>query len=115
MVRISNMIAVLCLFALALSGCGDNGLINKAVIAAAKSAVRSRLADPETAEFGQVWVSHQEWGPALVCGYVSARDRLSGQSTGYQRFVYAGSAEDTHLEEEFDDRLRFEATWDEFC
>lgn len=115
MMRPANILVGLGLAASLISGCGDDGLVDKAAIATAKSAVKHKLANPESAKFGEVWVSRQDWGPLLVCGYFSARDRLSGQNTGFQRFVYAGSVEDTLLEEEFDDRLRFEATWDEFC
>ena len=71
--------------------------------------LRSRLPDPESARFRDVFISRKA-GVPVACGEVSART-VTGEYSEHVRFVGAGSL-GAFLPGDVDD---FEALWRHFC
>jgi len=72
--------------------------------------ISSRLKDPDSAQFKDVFASKSSGSP-VVCGYVNAKNSFGGYS-GYQRFISAGSiqvVESDMAEGEID------KTWQRLC
>ncbi|WP_050759427.1 PI-PLC domain-containing protein [Luminiphilus syltensis] len=76
-----------------------------------KDAVRAKLKDPKSAEFRNVYFNRGSDGTPMTCGEVNAKNSFSGYS-GWQKFISAGSAELTFLEEEVAD---FWQVWNIYC
>lgn len=76
-----------------------------------KSAVRTILKDPESAQFRNVYFSRGLDDIPVACGEVNSKNSLGGY-TGYQRFVSAGTTELTYLEGQVAD---FDKVWAKFC
>lgn len=76
---------------------------------AAQRAVRERLKDPSSAEFGEFRYVRGKAG----CGTVNARNGFGGY-TGEQRFIYLGRDVGAMFERDFD-RFKFDALWLESC
>jgi hypothetical protein len=74
-----------------------------------KDGVRSRLKDPGSAVFKDVYFKDYEATP-MVCGKVNSKNGFGGM-TGFQRFVASGS-ELVFLEEEVSD---FNKAWNKIC
>lgn len=77
-------------------------------IADVQIAVKSRLRDPDSAQFSNVHAINYD-GQNIVCGYVNATNGFGGKS-GQQRFVGAGSA--VFLEEDGADAVN--EAWSKF-
>jgi len=75
-----------------------------------KTAVRSKLKDPNSAMFKEVFYS-KSGGVPMTCGLVNSKNSFGGYG-GYQRFVSAGKYDLTYLEEQVKD---FAKVWDKFC
>ncbi|WIX34151.1 hypothetical protein QO259_05670 [Salinicola sp. JS01] len=73
-----------------------------------RSAVRSGLKDPSSAQFRNEFFG-QSGGNAIGCGEVNAKNSFGGKS-GYKRFVTAGKS--VSIEGESED---FSALWGVFC
>ncbi len=71
--------------------------------------VRSRLKDPASAEFRNVFFKRHE-GTPIACGEVNSKNGFGG-FTGFQHFVGAGETM-IYLEEEVSD---FSQVWNEMC
>lgn len=76
-----------------------------------KEAVKTRLKDPRSAEFKDVFFFKGKEGVPVACGQVNAKNSLGGY-TGFKHFVSAGSPDLTYLENEVTD---FAAVWKKFC
>lgn len=74
-----------------------------------KDAVRSRLKDPNSAEFKDVHFS-DAGGTPVACGQVNSKNTYGGY-TGFQHFVAAGENM-AFFERETDD---FSKVWNEMC
>jgi hypothetical protein len=74
-----------------------------------EDAVRSKLKDPQSAEFTEVRFS-DKGGKPMTCGYVNSKNGFGGY-TGRQRFVAAGD-QLAFLEEEGSD---FQQIWSRYC
>lgn len=68
-------------------------------VAAAESAVRAGLRDPDSARFSQVWTVKAAPSGLTVCGYVNARNGFNGYSGPQRFYVYPGSAQAIILED----------------
>ena len=82
------------------------------LILVSQEAVQSKLKDGASAEFRNVGI-HKGQKPNLVCGEVNSKNGFGGFS-GYQRFISAGTAELTFLEEQMK-RGEMDISWDRFC
>lgn len=82
----------------------------QAWIVKGQDAVRQKLKDPESASFRKAAFSNKSGSP-VSCGEVNSKNSFGG-FTGYQRYVSAGSADLTFLEEEVED---FDALWVKMC
>lgn len=76
-----------------------------------KDAVKSRLKDPSSAQFKNVYFNRGSEGIPVTCGEVNSKNGYGGYS-GFQRFLSAGSRDNTFLEREVSD---FRASWNQFC
>jgi|GEM_PF-2430491 len=85
-------------------------LKNEAWIAKAKDAIKDRLKDPRSAQFGRLAVS-RTGGVPMVCGEVSSKNSFGGRN-GFQRVVSAARPDLTFLEEEVED---MDSVWRKFC
>lgn len=75
-----------------------------------QDAVRQKLKDPDSASFRNAGVSNKS-GLPVSCGEVNSKNSFGG-FTGFQRYVSAGSADFTFLEEEVKD---FDELWRKMC
>ena len=76
-----------------------------------KDAVREKLKDSRSAEFRSVFFRRGSDGVPMTCGEVNSKNGFGGL-TGFQKFVSAGQADMTFLEEEISD---FYKVWNRFC
>jgi hypothetical protein len=76
-----------------------------------KDAVKVLLKDAGSAEFRSVYFRHAQGKAPVSCGEVNAKNSFGGYS-GFQRYISAGSPENTFLEERVTD---FDKSWAEFC
>jgi hypothetical protein len=76
-----------------------------------KDAVKMKLKDPSSAKLQNVYFFRGNDGLPMTCGEVNSKNSLSGYG-GFQRFVSAGNADLTFLEE---DVLDFDTVWNRFC
>jgi len=76
-----------------------------------KEAVRSKLKDPNSAQFKNVYFHRGADGIPVSCGEVNSKNSFGGY-TGFQKFVSAGKSELTFLQSEVSD---FGSTWKQFC
>lgn len=81
------------------------------LIGIGKNAVRSRLKDPKSAEFKNIYVFVGKNNVPVICGQVNSKNSF-GAYVGFQRFVTAGSSELTFLQSDADD---FDSVWNKFC
>jgi hypothetical protein len=69
---------------------GPDQAIQMRIVVASQDGVRSRLKDPDSAEFRNVgYYSGGEEGASAVCGEVNAKNSFGG-FTGFERFVALG-------------------------
>ena len=73
---------------------------------AVQQAIKSRLKDPDSAKFGNVWVKN-----GIVCGSVNSKNSYGGYS-GFKSFVGRGDA--VFFEEEVKP-LDFAKFWNMYC
>ncbi|MDH5731075.1 MAG: hypothetical protein OEZ58_18995 [Gammaproteobacteria bacterium] len=76
-----------------------------------KDAAKSKLKDPSSAKFRNVYYHKGTEGVPVTCGEVNSKNSFGGYG-GYQRFVSAGKPELTFLQEQVDD---FSNVWNRFC
>lgn len=76
-----------------------------------KDSVLSRLKDPESAKFRNVYFNIGKEGVPLACGEVNSKNSYGGY-TGFTHFVSAGKDELTFLEQGTKD---FHKLWNRFC
>lgn len=76
-----------------------------------KDSVRAKIRDPDSAQFRGTFFNRNRDGIPFACGEVNAKNAMGGM-TGYQRFVSAGTANRTWLEEEVAD---FHNVWSRAC
>ncbi|NBB15158.1 hypothetical protein GVN21_07290 [Caulobacter sp. SLTY] len=82
-----------------------------AVNAAARKAVRWKLADPDSAKFRNVFVVAKPGQAKAVCGEVNAKNQMGGYA-GYKRFISAGTVKLTYFE---DDLADMDEAWRTLC
>lgn len=80
-------------------------------IVVSQDAVRKKLRDPSSAKFSDVYFHRGKDGVPTTCGKVNSKNAYGGYA-GFQRFVSAGSAGMTFLEEEVKD---FHVLWNKLC
>lgn len=78
-----------------------------------KDAVRAKLKDPDSAQFRSVFFRRGPDGVPVACGEVNSKNSFGGYG-GFQKFISAGKAELTFLEEEMADG-EFAPAWNRFC
>lgn len=78
-----------------------------------KNAARSKLKDPDSAQFQKVYFYEGKDGVPITCGQVNSKNSFGGYG-GFQRFVSAGSAELTFLEEQMASS-EFTKVWNQMC
>jgi len=76
-----------------------------------KDAVKSKLKDANSATFRKVFFHLGADNIPMTCGEVNSKNSFGG-FTGYQRFVSAGKANLTFLQEQVSD---FNTIWNKFC
>lgn len=76
-----------------------------------KEAVRSKLKDPNTAQFKNVYFHRGAKGIPVSCGEVNSKNSFGGY-TGFQKFISAGNPELTFIQSEVTD---FTTSWKQFC
>lgn len=76
-----------------------------------KDSVREILRDPDGAKFSDVFFHKGPAGIPVACGFVNAKNGFGGYS-GRQRFISAGRADRTYLEEQVDN---FSDLWMNMC
>ncbi len=74
-------------------------------------AVKSRLKDPGSADFRNVFFHQGKDAPPMTCGEVNSKNSFGGY-IGHQRFVSAGKPDLTFLESDVRD---FGPIWARFC
>ena len=104
-------IVLLLVVASVISSCNDNKPNPAEQFAsdlqwAARTAVKARLKDPDSAEFGLISVHGK-----VACGTVNSKNGFGGYS-GAKRFVSGGNPATTFFETDSKD---FEQVWDKFC
>lgn len=82
-----------------------------AVVFNGKQAVKSRLNDPDSAQFGDVVYVKKQGGVAAACGSVNAKNKLGGY-VGAKKFVSLGSSSVTAIEGTDDG---FSTLWNKHC
>ena len=75
------------------------------------TAVKTKLKDPSSAQFRNVYFHKGADGIPMTCGEVNSRNSFGGYG-GYQRFVSAGKSDLTFLEEQVAD---FSTIWNSVC
>lgn len=78
----------------------------------AQDAVKSRMKDPSSVKFGDVYVKRKN-GNQAICGTVNSKNSYGGYN-GFQRFISAGKAEFTFFANDMADG-EFEKSWEEYC
>jgi len=76
-----------------------------------KAMVQSKLKDPGSAEFKDVFFFRGRDGIPMTCGQVNGKNAFGGRP-GFRRFISAGSAEMTFIEDEVSE---FSELWGRFC
>lgn len=76
-----------------------------------KEAVRSKLKDPHSAQFKNVYFHRGAKGIPVSCGEVNSKNGFGGYS-GFQKFISAGNTELTFIQSEVTD---FSTSWKQFC
>lgn len=76
-----------------------------------KQAAKSKLKDPSSAQFRNVYFHQGAKGVPMTCGEVNSKNSFGGYG-GYQKFVSAGKPELTFLQEQVAD---FSKVWNSFC
>lgn len=74
-------------------------------------ATKSKLKDPSSAKFQGVYFHQGADSIPMTCGEVNSKNSFGGYG-GFQRFVSAGKADLTFLEEQVAD---FPTIWNRFC
>jgi len=74
-------------------------------------AVRAKLKDPRSADFRNVFFHRGSQNVPVTCGEVNSKNSFGGY-IGFQRFVSAGQADLTYLEEQVAD---FPELWRLLC
>ena len=78
---------------------------------AGKEAVKSKLKDPDSAQFKNSYFNRSTTGVPVSCGLVNSKNGFGGYG-GFQRYVSAASPELTFLEEQVAD---FQLLWNRYC
>jgi hypothetical protein len=73
--------------------------------------VKQQLKDPRSAQFDGVYFHRGSDNIPMTCGRVNAKNAMGGYA-GFQRFISAGKAELTYLEDNVAD---FGTLWQRFC
>lgn len=81
----SSLASYMCLLFLTLNSTSANANSNEALIQKAKTKAAYDLADPNAAQFRNVFVSTKI--PTYVCGEINAKNKL-GAYTGFNQFSY---------------------------
>lgn len=76
-----------------------------------KAMVLSKLKDPSSAEFKDVFFFRGSDGVPMTCGQVNGKNAFGGRP-GFRRFISASSFEMTFIEDEVSD---FSVLWSRFC
>ena len=76
-----------------------------------EKAVLSRLKDPDSAEFKDVFFARAKDNVPVVCGEVNSKNSFGG-FVGFQSFISAGSSDTTFLQSEVED---FKTLWESMC
>jgi hypothetical protein len=76
-----------------------------------KEAVRSKLKDPHSAQFKNVYFHRGAKGIPVSCGEVNSKNSFGGY-IGFQKFISAGNPELTFMQSEVTD---FSTSWKQFC
>lgn len=76
-----------------------------------KQAAESKLKDPSSAKFRNVYFHRGADNIPMTCGEVNSKNSYGGYG-GFQKFVSAGNSELTFLEEQVAD---FNNVWNRFC
>lgn len=114
---IKNTLFLVCVIFIII-GCGNNSSKSKyddekwkedAWNEKGKDAIRSKLKDPSSANFRNVFFNNN--GTPVSCGEVNSKNSF-GAYSGYQSYIYAGSVL-TVLEEEVSGGIA--KVWNEFC
>jgi len=84
---------------------------DNSLIARGREAVLSNLKDPESAKFGQTYISTDKNGVHYVCGTVNTKNGFGGM-TGFQPFISLGSTQMTWLPENSE---TFAGDWNKYC
>ena len=81
-----------------------------------KDAVRSRLKDPDSAKFRNVFFHRSKsTDMPVACGEVNSRNSFGGYA-GFERFVSAGSGGNTYLASDVQGgEQAFDTVWERFC
>jgi hypothetical protein len=80
-------------------------------VARGQNAVKARLRDPNSVEWGELWFAWGVDGVPTVCGQVNAKNGLGGY-TGMQRFISVGTSDLTFLQNDVQD---FANLWETMC
>lgn len=78
-----------------------------------KDAARAKLKDPESAKFQNVYFHQGKTGVPLTCGEVNSKNGFGGYG-GFQKFISAGQADLTFLQEQMD-ASEFAKAWNKMC
>lgn len=73
--------------------------------------MKSKLKDPHSAEFRNVYFHRGRDGAPVTCGEINSKNSFGGYS-GFQRFLSAGTPDLTVMEEQMSG---FEKVWDRLC
>ncbi len=117
MKHISEIALIGCLFAVGVFTAPDDSYGETADVQEllwverGKQAVRSKLKDPDSADFRNVFFHRGSDDIPVICGEVNSKNSFGGFG-GFQKFISAGSAEMTFLEEEVSD---FGNLWNTLC
>ena len=107
-----RQLAMLCC-ALSLAACGSpsKSQDDAGYIIVGQNQIKSRLRDPDSAQFTEVQVSRKS-GVVAICGMVNSKNGFGGMS-GPQRFVTGGA---TAIEGDGTmDAANFQRAWDMLC
>ena len=76
--------------------------------------VRSRLKDPKSAEFKNVYFYNSNEIHPVACGMVNSKNSYGGYS-GYQRFISVITNSTVIFEKDMSSAAEFEKTWQSLC